>query len=112
MVAHTAPVLNHDFACGLRLLRGVIVANSELHPDDPGGALDRLVHDWWNVGRGTEDIEGIEWDRSGIEGGERLLPDDIGRCRVHRVDAVAVPLHVFWSSMLVLRWVLRAAHDR
>src|SRR2546425_2414495 len=112
MVAHHAPVLNHDFACGLRLLRGVIVANSELHPDDPGGTLDRLVHDWRNVGPGTEDIDGIEWDRYGIEGGVRLLPEDLGRRRVHRDDSVAVHLHVLRDAMRVLRWVLRAADDR
>src|SRR6266581_825687 len=112
MVAHHAPVLNHDLAGGLRLLRGLVVANSELHPDDLRGALDRLVHDRGHVGRWTKDIDGIERNAYGIEGRIRFLPEDLGRRRVHRDDPVAVHLHVLRDAMRVLRWVLRAADDR
>src|SRR3989442_12414938 len=112
MVAHHAPVLNHDLARRLRLLRCLIVANSKLHPDDLRGSLDRLVHDRWYVGGRTEDVDGVERNWPGVEGRIRFLPEDLGRRRVHRDDPVAVHLHVLRDAMRVLRWVLRAADDR
>src|SRR2546425_6662936 len=112
MVAHHAPVLNHNLAGGLRLLRSRIVANSELHPDDLRRALNRLVHDRRYVRRRTKDVDGIKRNRYGVEGRVCFLPEDLRRRRVHRDDSVAVHLHVLRDAMRVLRRVLRAADHR
>src|SRR5437667_10990302 len=112
MIAHHATVLNHDLARGLALLRGLIVPNSKLHPDDSRGRLDRLVHDRRYGRRRTEDVDGVEGNRDGVERWIRFLPEDLRRSRVHGDDAVAVHLHVLRDPVRVLGWIFRATDDR
>src|SRR3989454_12720051 len=72
----------------------------------------RLVNNRRDIGRRTEDVDGIEWDRHGVEGRKRFLSEDLGRRRVHWEDPVTVHLHVLRDAMRVFRRVFRAADDR
>src|SRR5206468_2353959 len=111
MIAHHATVLNHDLARGLALLRGLIVPNSKLHPDDSRGRLDRLVHDRRYVRRRTEDVDGVEGNRDGVERWIRFLRVEPPNLRMLFVRNLRLPIPLGDEEQVVPEEVLRSRID-
>src|SRR5208283_4709568 len=94
MLQQNTAVHHHESACLSRLLGGLLVNHTFLHPDCWNFQPNRLVHDFFDEFRPPENVHDIDLLRNVQQRCIRLFPQRRLDLRIDGNDAVPLALHV------------------
>jgi hypothetical protein len=95
-----AGIFHYEEAGGAGLGRGVLVVNSQLHPDNFCANDDGAVYDWRNVLCAPKDVDNFDAlrFRDIFKARVTFFAEDFGFVGIYRDDAIAGGLHVLGDA--------------
>lgn len=112
VLLENAAVHYHKEAGFARLLSSFFVDDFFLHPNGGYAQLDRLVNNFVNEFRSTEDVDDVDLLRNIAQRWIGFLTQHFSNARIDRDDLIAMALHVRGNAMARTQWIIGKSNHR